>query len=85
MTAAPEWRPIGRLGELPPGDPGPGAQIEHQVLAKVLPAGEPMVATWWTCSICGFSQRGGPPARCQFNAEPSNCPAVAPSAIPPAV
>lgn len=34
-------------------------------LIKVQNAGEPLVATWWTCPLCGFSQRGAPPAVCQ--------------------
>lgn len=34
-------------------------------LIKVQDAGEPLVATWWTCPLCGFSQRGAPPAVCQ--------------------
>lgn len=37
-------------------------------LAKVLPAGGPLVATWWTCSICGHSKPGGPPSVCAVEA-----------------
>lgn len=39
---------------------------EHQLaqLAKVLPAGGPLVSSWWTCSICGHSKPGGPPSVC---------------------
>ena len=43
-------------------------------LAKVLPAGEPLVSTWWVCPRCSYQQRGGPPGKCMFNAEPADCP-----------
>lgn len=39
-------------------------QAEPPVLAKVFPAGEPLVATYWTCPVCGHSRRGGPPPVC---------------------
>lgn len=43
-------------------------------LAKVLPAGEPLVSTCWTCPACDFTKRGGPPAECQAWMLPNNCP-----------
>ena len=43
-------------------------------LAKVLPAGGPLVTTWWTCTACGHSQRGGPPATCQAKGPYHRCP-----------
>lgn len=58
----------------PSDDPSAAATMEtspeHQLaqLAKVLPAGGPLVATWWTCSICGHSKPGGPPSVCAVEA-----------------
>ena len=35
-------------------------------LNKVLPTDTgPLVSSWWTCSICGYSKPGGPPSGCQ--------------------
>lgn len=33
-------------------------------LIKVQDAGAPLVSTWWTCPMCGFSKRGAPPDVC---------------------
>lgn len=58
----------------PSDDPSAAATMEtgpeHQLaqLTKVLPAGGPLVATWWTCSICGHSKPGGPPSVCAVEA-----------------
>lgn len=37
---------------------------QPELLAKVLPAGEPLVSTHWTCPACSLSVRGCPPRAC---------------------
>lgn len=38
--------------------------IGEEPLTKVLPAGEPLVSTCWTCPQCGYSKPGAPPPAC---------------------
>lgn len=45
-----------------------------ELLAKVLPAGGPLVATFWTCPKCGLSVRGAPPRRCINDPATTGCP-----------
>lgn len=57
-----------------------GAEAVHvydrggELLAKVLPAGGPLVTTWWTCTECGHERRGAPPAKCQARGPYYRCP-----------
>lgn len=65
---APDLRPKTDATSAAPMETGPDHQIGHQfhgdLLAKVLPAGEPLVSTHWTCPQCGYSKRGAPPPAC---------------------
>lgn len=45
-----------------------------EVLAKVLPAGEPLAVTCWTCPTCGKTKRGGPPPVCFEAPARETCP-----------
>lgn len=76
---APDTRPTATVGAAVPMETEPEHQLEHQMpelepLAKVLPAGGPLITTWWTCARCGYAQRGGPPSHCMYNANPTDCP-----------
>lgn len=77
MTA-PDLRPSDDPSAAATMETGPEHQLaqlqEPETLAKVLPAGGPLVTTWWTCTRCRYQQRGGPPEHCMFNAEPIDCP-----------
>lgn len=45
------------------------------LLSKVQDPGEPLVVTTcWTCPVCDFTKRGGPPAECQAWMLPDACP-----------
>ena len=55
-------------------DPGSLVPIGGELLAKVLPAGEPLVVTCWTCPTCGLSVRGAPPRRCINDPGTPGCP-----------
>lgn len=59
---APDLRPSDAPGAAAPMETGPSHQLAQ--LSKVLPAGGPLVSSWWTCSICGHSKPGGPPSVC---------------------
>lgn len=67
MTA-PDLRPSDDPSAAATMETGPEHQLaqlqEPETLAKVLPAGGPLVSSWWTCSICGYSKPGGPPSGC---------------------
>ena len=71
MTA-PDLRPSDAPSAAATMETGPEHQLaqlqEPETLAKVLPTGGPLVATWWTCSICGHSKPGGPPSVCAVEA-----------------
>ena len=68
----PDLRPKTDATGAAPMETAAERQTEHllpggELLAKVLPAGEPLVATWWTCPTCGFAKRGAPPATCAID------------------
>ena len=72
-TNAPDLRPKPGADDNSPLKTGAGHQPTHQIpehepLVKVLPAGGPLVSSWWTCSICGHSKPGGPPSVCAVEA-----------------
>lgn len=46
---------------------------EPELLTKVLPAGGPLEATYWTCPVCGAAFRGVPPESCQSVPTRSAC------------
>lgn len=76
---APVLRPTAAETSAAPMETGSEQQIEHlidggETLAKVFPAGEPLVATCWTCPTCGLSVRGAPPRRCMSFPAPPVCP-----------
>ena len=50
-----------------------GDLTELEPLHKVLPAGGPLVSTYWTCPTCGLSVRGSPPRACMNDGAPG-CP-----------
>ena len=67
---APDTRPTAAAGDSATLETGPDHQLEQlqepETLAKVLPADTgPLVSSWWTCGICGYSKPGGPPSGCQ--------------------
>lgn len=73
--SASDLRPKLDTGCDTPLETGARQQIEAaETLVKVLPAGGPLVSSWWTCTRCGYQQNGGPPPHCMFNAEPADCP-----------
>ena len=45
-------------------DPDRPQAQEPELLAKVLPAGGPLVSTTWTCPTCGITVFGAPPSIC---------------------
>lgn len=51
--------------------------VGDELLTKVLPAGEPLLAAHWTCPICGLSVRGVPPRSCLSEPGTTGCPAEA--------
>ena len=66
---APDTRPTAAAGDSATLETGPDHQLEQlqepETLAKVLPADTgPLVSSWWTCGICGYSKPGGPPSGC---------------------
>ena len=68
MTA-PDLRPSDDPSAAATMETGPEHQLaqlqEPETLAKVLPADAgPLVSSWWTCGICGYSKPGGPPSGC---------------------
>ena len=77
--AAPDLRPKSSDSDATPMETGPSIQLEHQLtdggelLAKVLPAGGPLVSTHWTCPTCGLSVRGCHPRVCMDDCNPE-CP-----------
>lgn len=59
------WLGVARDRPLPP---------EPEMLNKVLPAGGPMVSTWWACPVCAVSKKGAPPASCACTPQHPSCP-----------
>ncbi len=48
----------------------------NEILNKVLPGGEPLVATVWICPACRNEKRGGPPDACFEAPCRDACPAL---------
>lgn len=77
----PDLRPTAAEYSAATGETQPDAQLEHlfpggELLAKVLPAGEPLVAAVRTCTVCGQARGVGPqPFGClYFPGMPGCCP-----------
>lgn len=51
-------------------------QPAAEPLHKVLPAGEPLVSTWWACPVCAVSQKGAPPKSCLCLPDNPRCPVM---------
>lgn len=47
---------------------------QPEALNKVLPTGEPLIATVWICPRCNHQRRGGPPDACTAGTETIGCP-----------
>lgn len=47
---------------------------EPEQLNKVLPAGEPLVTTWWACPVCAITKKGAPPHSCLCTPDQAGCP-----------